>query len=115
MRSIKNIIFAFFIFSGIAVGGALFWISRHYVVPIITYHHVGYTQKPDPLYVSPENFEKQMVFLAEQNFKVLSFHDFIEAIVRKQPLSKKSVVLTFDDGNPVFSAMILTSPYILYR
>ena len=67
-------------------------------VPILTYHYI----RPLPgdedrlgqnLSVSPEQFEKQMKFLAENGYKAITFDD-----LRANKIPHKPIILTFDDG-----------------
>lgn len=77
-----------------------FWcgISNKYVVPIVMYHHVGYSQKPDKNTVSPEIFESQMTFLKKNKYRVISLEELVTAIKENRHFPQKSVVITFDDG-----------------
>jgi peptidoglycan/xylan/chitin deacetylase (PgdA/CDA1 family) len=51
-----------------------------------------------PNWVSPENFEFQMNYLKKNGFKVISLDELVESIKSERRLSRKSVVITFDDG-----------------
>lgn len=71
-------------------------------IPVITYHQLFkqsdfYNHKND-MNVSEEEFEKQMEFLAKNNYKTITLTEFYNFIYYKQSLPKKSVLLTFDDG-----------------
>jgi len=48
--------------------------------------------------VQPEMFEKQMKYLENNDYDVIKFSDLISLLKSNQELSKKTVVLTFDDG-----------------
>jgi len=74
------------------------WLSSNYTVPIMMYHHIAYTQKQKADTVNPENFDKQMKFLHDHDYDVISIDDFISRLRDNRPLSRKSVVITFDDG-----------------
>lgn len=65
-------------------------------VPILVYHHIDeYNEKggSKALFVTPENFEKQMIYLREHGFTLLTFEqwDLINQV-------EKPIFLTFDDG-----------------
>ncbi|WP_051591264.1 polysaccharide deacetylase family protein [Bacillus sp. UNC438CL73TsuS30] len=64
-------------------------------VPILVYHSIaeftGHGQKE--LYVPPENFEKQITYLRDHGFTLLTFEQWQEI-----DLVKKPIFLTFDDG-----------------
>jgi peptidoglycan/xylan/chitin deacetylase (PgdA/CDA1 family) len=64
-------------------------------IPILIYHSIdefkGYGSKE--LYVTPENFEKQMIFLKDHGYSLLTFDQW-------QDIHKvnKPIFITFDDG-----------------
>jgi peptidoglycan/xylan/chitin deacetylase (PgdA/CDA1 family) len=64
-------------------------------VPILVYHHIdefpGHGQKE--LYVTPEKFEEQMMYLRDHGFTLLTFEQW-----DKIHQVKKPIFLTFDDG-----------------
>jgi peptidoglycan/xylan/chitin deacetylase (PgdA/CDA1 family) len=91
----RNKKWVFLILLGIAAYGGL---SRAYVTPILMYHHIDHRDQEWKLSVSPESFERQMEFLKAHQYKVLSLSEYIEMLQKKQPVPKKSVVITFDDG-----------------
>lgn len=72
-------------------------------VPIFVYHSVSpyypseskYKKKFD---VEPIVFEKQMRYLKENGYLVISFDDLINHFSHDSLLPEKSVILTFDDG-----------------
>lgn len=66
------------------------------VVPILMYHKVAPVNPRSTLkghYVPPQLFARQMDALARRNFQVVGLSSLFEA-----DLSKKPVVITFDDG-----------------
>ena len=64
---------------------------------IIQYHHVD-TQSPAVTSVTPDQFAEQMQYLAEHNFNVIPLSELISALKAQQPLPKKTIAITFDDG-----------------
>jgi len=64
-----------------------FWLSPRYVVPILTYHYFGYenAQGIDKrlflLYVTPEHFQRQMRYLKDKHYNVIS----LETISKLNP------------------------------
>jgi peptidoglycan/xylan/chitin deacetylase (PgdA/CDA1 family) len=64
-------------------------------VPILVYHSIdeysGHGMKE--LYVTPENFEKQMMYLRDQGFTLLTFERWNEINQVRRP-----IFITFDDG-----------------
>jgi peptidoglycan/xylan/chitin deacetylase (PgdA/CDA1 family) len=92
-------IFLFIVFS-IGILGFTFWVRDRYVVPILTYHHVGpNTDSKDALNtVSTKSFEFQMEFLRRHGYQAISFDDLVEGIKKGYTFSRNSVVIQFDDG-----------------
>ena len=79
-------------------GGFLFWLSGHYVVPIMMYHNVDTTDVRKANTVSPQNFQRQMAYLKDHGYRVFSFSELVKSVTSDEPLPKKSVVITFDDA-----------------
>ena len=65
-------------------------------VPILCYHRFG--PKPSQLAVTPAAFEAQMDYLARNGYNVLPLSRVTAFIERGEPIPRKSVVLTIDDG-----------------
>lgn len=72
------------------------WMYPRYTVPMLMYHYI------DPeiwsLSVTPENFERQMKFLSEKKYRVISLDAFVEQTKAGKPFAHNTVVITFDDG-----------------
>lgn len=66
-------------------------------IPILMYHHVN-DHRGDPLTVSPAAFEAQMRFLVRRGYRTLTLDELLAVVERKERISPRSVVLTFDDG-----------------
>ncbi len=98
MSPLKRFFLTLFIICVLVSSGFLLWISNHYVVPIMMYHNVSYTDDPKLNTVSPENFERQMAFLRKYHYRVLSLDELVGRIKSGKQISRKSVVVTFDDG-----------------
>lgn len=66
--------------------------------PFILYYHRIDNVKHDPhlLSVTPENFEKQLLYL-KNNFNIISLKELVSDIKDKKT-KRRSVVITFDDG-----------------
>ncbi len=72
-------------------------------VPIFIYHSVAPYYPSESNYkkrfsVEPDVFEKQMSYLKNHGYSVVSFDDLINYFLSGAPLPEKSVILTFDDG-----------------
>ncbi|MFH1837315.1 MAG: polysaccharide deacetylase family protein [Candidatus Omnitrophota bacterium] len=82
---------------------------RH-VVPILMYHSVS-SDKNDSLHVSPSNFSKQISFLHNSGYSVISLDELVRGIKSGVSFPGKTVVITFDDGfedNFLYAFPILT-------
>jgi len=77
-------------------GFCFFWILPRYSVPILTYHSFDYGK--GLLSVAPENFEKQMHYLKDKGYNVISLDELVEGIKNRRKFAHNSVVITIDDG-----------------
>ena len=76
----------------------LIWIEENRVVPIIMYHHIDELDAHAVATIPPDVFEEHLKYLTKHRFEVLSLDDLIEAKNNGVELSRKTVILTFDDG-----------------
>lgn len=72
-------------------------------VAILTYHHLlpeslNLSYKTDEAVLSVEMFEKQMKYLHDHDFHVLSMDELQAFIMGQRKVPERSVVITFDDG-----------------
>ena len=75
----------------------LIWVCQNgYAIPILTYHSIGY--KNDTLFVTPENFDRQLAYLKKNGYKVISLDELVEGIKSNKIFNNQTVVITFDDG-----------------
>ncbi|MBN3761684.1 polysaccharide deacetylase family protein [Burkholderia sp. Ac-20365] len=65
------------------------------VVPVLMYHHVS--TSPGMITVSPAHFAEQMAWLVKSGYRTIGSEQLV-AWFAGEPLPKKSVMLTFDDG-----------------
>lgn len=72
------------------------WASPRYAVPMLTYH--GFNYEKGLMFVTPENFEKQMRYLKDKGFNVISLNELVEGIKIKKDFTRNTVVITIDDG-----------------
>jgi len=75
--------------------------SGYQIVPILCYHNLG-QQSKGRLLLGASQFEQQMRYLKAQGYRVISLSDFIEWMQMKRQITKRAVVLTFDDGYRAF-------------
>ena len=99
MRCIKRIVIGFLVFCILAFLVFIAVASRHYVAPIIMYHRVlpGATYA-DRLVVSVETFDRQMRFLKNHRYNVITLEKLAELILQKKKIPPKTISITFDDG-----------------
>ncbi len=63
-------------------------------IPILAYHCVDSSIWGDrPMFVSPDNFDRQMRYLRDQGYETITFRDLSQLHSIKKP-----VLITFDDG-----------------
>src|SRR5665213_3568800 len=99
MWILRNSCLAFFILLLIGCLGFTFWLHDRYVVPILTYHHVGIPSSKWRLNtVTEKSFDYQMSFMKRHGFQVISFDDLVEGIKKGHAFTRNTVVLQFDDG-----------------
>lgn len=66
-----------------------------HTVPVLMYHHVS--PSPGAITCSPANFEDQLRWLSERNYRSITTAEFADHLNGKAA-PKKSVLITFDDG-----------------
>ena len=70
--------------------------DRYQTVPILCYHRLG--PGSGKMVVSAANFAAQLDWLARNDYRVVPLKDLRGFLEGKQPLPRRAVVLTFDDG-----------------
>lgn len=79
-----------------------YWLPRRGLVAFM-YHHIRPIPEtpdgPDPFSVSPEQFEKQLLFLKNNGYTVVHEKEVVHAYQTGKSTVKKPVLLTFDDGH----------------
>jgi peptidoglycan/xylan/chitin deacetylase (PgdA/CDA1 family) len=74
------------------------WLPTKYQVPILMYHSIA-TAWHEPLNnVNLEHFNRQMAYLKQKGYKVISLVQLVDEIKSGRGHDRKSVVITFDDG-----------------
>lgn len=71
-------------------------VSGLQTVPVLAYHRFGEGQ--GAMYVTPGRFEAQMAYLAEHGYRVVRLTELREFLTGAQPLPRRAVVITIDDG-----------------
>jgi peptidoglycan/xylan/chitin deacetylase (PgdA/CDA1 family) len=64
-------------------------------VPVLCYHRFGPRGR---LSVTPQAFEQQMDYLAKNGFRVITLAQLAAFLAGNEPLPKRSVLITIDDG-----------------
>lgn len=76
-----------------------FVVSRHYTVPILMYHYINDDEPSrSRLGVSPKSFQRQMRFLREHNYNVVTLAKITDLIKNKKRIPPNTIAITFDDG-----------------
>jgi len=70
--------------------------NGYLTIPILCYHRFG--SRSSQLAVSPAAFEAQMDYLARNGYQVIPLSRLTGFLERGEPIPRKSVVLTIDDG-----------------
>ncbi|HDZ76607.1 MAG TPA: polysaccharide deacetylase family protein [Candidatus Omnitrophica bacterium] len=96
MKIIKRLLVAITTFFIIVSAFYFFWLSPRYVVPILMYHRFGYGE--NNLFVTPENFKRQMVYIKGNGYDVISLDELVDGIRNNRRFKHKTVVITIDDG-----------------
>ena len=65
-------------------------------IPILTYHSID--NSGSVISTSPETFRKQMQFLSDAGFNVVSLKTLGKSFLENVPLPPNTLILTFDDG-----------------
>lgn len=75
------------------------YLNQNYETPILMYHSLDAERVNNYAAVAPENFLKQMKYISNHNHQVISLQRYCQLRSQGEPIPKKSVVLTFDDGH----------------
>jgi peptidoglycan/xylan/chitin deacetylase (PgdA/CDA1 family) len=67
-------------------------------VPVLCYHRFSTKKSSDKITVSAETFERQMAYLKNYGYTVLTLKQFEAFIEYRQRPPRKSVLITIDDG-----------------
>lgn len=95
MKKLKFIMFAAAL---IACGAVLVFVKTAYIVPVLMYHSIDNNYKASKLSVSPESFKRQMEFLHNNGYNVISLEKIAYYLKNKVKIPPKTVSITFDDG-----------------
>ncbi len=96
MKFLKRLLIAIISLAIFLTAFYFFYLSPRYTVPILMYHRFG--SQESSLFVSPQNFARQMKYLKNKNYNVLSLDKLVEGIKNNRKFGHKTVVITIDDG-----------------
>jgi len=77
----------------------IYWLKKIFTgngVIVLMYHSIA--DNKEFFTVSPKEFEKQMQYLKDNNFNVISINTLISLIEKQDKFPPKTLVITFDDG-----------------
>lgn len=76
------------------------WLKNKKGLKVLVYHKIGYPPKNSKLkelWVSPENFERQISYLIKNGYKLISFSELKKYFYENRQVDD-IVLITFDDG-----------------
>ncbi|MDD5668730.1 MAG: polysaccharide deacetylase family protein [Candidatus Omnitrophica bacterium] len=97
-NKISLVKFCIIVFFVIAAPTIVF-VRSQYVAPVLMYHYVPLNANyGDRLSIQKDVFERQMKFLKENRFTVISLDELAGLIKMGKKIPPKTVAITFDDG-----------------
>lgn len=66
-------------------------------IPVIYYHSVNKNAENE-LMITPDNLEKQLNYINDNNYTTITINELYEHLKNKKPIPEKSILITFDDG-----------------
>ena len=111
MVNIKRLLLTVLCILVVVFAAFYIWLQNQYVVPILMYHSIS-SERTEPIgvvgrpfkvrlhlnIVSPQTFDKQMAYLKNNGYQVITLNDFVEGDKVGRKFPQKTVVITFDDG-----------------
>ena len=76
------------------------WMKNVYGLNVLVYHKIGYPPKDSKLkslWVSPQRFERHILYLKKNNYKIITFSELVNYYRNSSPINDL-VLITFDDG-----------------
>lgn len=72
-------------------------ISENIGVPVLYYHSVDENAENE-VTITPEMLEKQLDYINDNDYITITMSELYDYLINNQPIPKKSIVITFDDG-----------------
>lgn len=88
--------FLSFIFLAFSLIYIITYLKFKNYIPILMYHRIG--DENDRNCLSPEDFEAEIKYLKDHNYKTITPDEFLTHYEKRGDLPKKSIMLTFDDA-----------------
>ena len=73
-------------------------LKGYQTVPVLSYHNFAPDKSTNRMMVTQAAFEKQMNFLKEKGYRVITLDQLLDFLDFKSQIPKKAVVITIDDG-----------------
>lgn len=84
---------------GVLIVPLVNYVRSKYVIPILMYHSIDPDAPKDSLLaVTPDVFRKQMRFLKEHRYNVVTLAEAVDIIKNKKKSPAHTIAITFDDG-----------------
>ena len=96
MKILKKVLVVFVLSAIFLTTFYYLWLYPRYTVPILMYHRFGGGKST--LFVRPENFERQMSYLKNKGYNVVSLDKLVSGIKQGRNFKHNTVVITIDDG-----------------
>ncbi len=74
-----------------------FFHSLSFAAVVLQYHHVS-SETPASTSIDPSQFEAHLQYLQDNGFKVVPLSSIVDGVKGQQPLTDKTVAITFDDA-----------------
>ncbi|MFH2138895.1 MAG: polysaccharide deacetylase family protein [Candidatus Omnitrophota bacterium] len=95
MKKTSGLLYIILFLAGLGLLGVLYHV---YSVPVLMYHSIDGDAYKSRLSVTPESFQRQMRFLKENKYRILTLSEYVDLLKLKKKPRQRSVVITFDDG-----------------
>jgi peptidoglycan/xylan/chitin deacetylase (PgdA/CDA1 family) len=95
---IKRIAIVLLLFAGMGTGLFLYATKDSFSLPVLMYHHISDQKWDEPMYVSRDEFSRQIKYLRDNKYKFMSMEEVEEYKQHKRKFPRRAVAITFDDG-----------------
>lgn len=97
MKILRNVVVPILVAVVLVSATCVFFVAPRKVVPILMYHGIR-DGGDSSMYVTPDNFARQMAFLKNEKYSVISLDELVDGIESGEKFDSKTLVITFDDG-----------------